>query len=109
MSGGGNFYVHTRDPFGAWSDPLWVEQGGFVPSLCFDDDGRVYLSSTEPLHFPLPDEIDPAAPFWWIQQSEIDITTGRLLTEPRRICRESNFCSQKKRWCYGRRKKERED
>jgi beta-xylosidase len=33
----------------------------------------------------LPDEIDPEAPFWGIQQSEIDITTGRLLTEPRRI------------------------
>ena len=24
------------------------------PSLFFDDDGRVYLSSTEPLHFPFP-------------------------------------------------------
>ena len=22
MSGGGNFYVHTADPFGAWSDPV---------------------------------------------------------------------------------------
>src|SRR5436190_867054 len=83
MSGGGNFYVHTRNPFGEWSDPLWVDQGGIDPSLYFDDDGRVYLSSTETL--PLPDEIDLAAPFWGIQQSEMDITTGRLLTEPRRI------------------------
>ena len=85
MSGGGNFYVHTADPFGAWSDPVWVDdRGGFDPSLYFDDDGRVYLTSTETQHFPLPDEIDLAAPFWGIQQSEIDITTGRLLTEPQR-------------------------
>ena len=85
MSGGGNFYVHARDPLGEWSDPAWVDQGGIDPSLYFDDDGRVYLTSTETLHFPLPDEIDPAAPLWGIQQSEIDITIGRLLTEPRRI------------------------
>jgi len=86
MSGGGNFYVRTQDPLGEWSDPVWLDdRGGFDPSLFFDDDGRVYVSSTEILHFPLPDEIDLAAPFWGIQQSEIDITTGRLLTEPQRI------------------------
>ena len=85
MSGGGNFYVQTQDPFGEWSDPVWVDQGGIDPSLFFDDDGRVYLSSTESLHFPLPEEIDLAAPFWGIQQSEIDIATGKLLSETRRI------------------------
>lgn len=81
----GNFYVHTRAPFGEWSDPIWVEQGGIDPSLFFDHDGRVYLTSTETLHFPLPEEVDPTAPFWGAQQSEIDIETGKLLTEPRRI------------------------
>jgi xylan 1,4-beta-xylosidase len=54
MSGGGNFYVRTQDPFGEWSDPVWVDQGGIDPSLSFDDDGHPYLSSTETLHFPLP-------------------------------------------------------
>jgi alpha-N-arabinofuranosidase len=85
VAGGGNFFVHTRDPFGEWSEPVWVDQGGIDPSLFFDDDGRVYLSSTEELHFPLPEEIDLSAPFWAIQQSEIDLATGTLLTEPRRI------------------------
>ncbi len=85
VSSRGNFYVLTQDPFGEWSDPVWVDQGGIDPSLFFDDDGRVYLTSTEPLHFPFPAEIDLVAPFWGIQQSEINITTGKLLTEPRRI------------------------
>ncbi len=85
MSGGGNFYVHTRDPFGAWSEPIWVEQSGIDPSLFFDDDGRVYLTSNWLEHMPPPAEDDPATPFWGIQQSEIDIATGKLLTTPQRI------------------------
>lgn len=85
VTGGGNFFVHTRDPFGAWSEPIWLEQSGIDPSLFFDDDGRVYLTSNWFAGFPLPDEIDPAAPLWGIQQSEIDIATGKRLGEPRRI------------------------
>lgn len=84
MSGGGNFYVHTRDPFGEWSDPVWIDQSGIDPSLFFDDDGRIYFTSNWIERFPLPDEIDPTT-CWGIQQSEIDIATGRRLTEPRRI------------------------
>ena len=85
MSGGGNFYVHTRDPFGEWSEPVWVDQSGIDPSLYFGDDGKVYLTSNWIKGFPLPDEIDTAESAWGIQQSEIDITTGRHLTEPWRI------------------------
>jgi alpha-N-arabinofuranosidase len=85
MSGGGNFYLHTRDPYGEWSEPIWVDQSGIDPSLHFDDDGRVYLTSNWIGRFPPPDEIDPTDPVWGIQQSEIDITTGKRLTEPQRI------------------------
>ncbi len=74
-STGGNFYVHTQDPYGEWSDPVWVKQGGIDPSLFFDDDGRVYLTSTAEVPSPLPAESDPATPFFGIQQSEIDIAT----------------------------------
>jgi alpha-N-arabinofuranosidase len=45
----------------------------------------VYLTSNWIKDFPLPDEIDPTGSVWAIQQSEIDITTGKRLTEPRRI------------------------
>ncbi len=80
VSAGGNFIVSTRDPFGDWSEPIWVAQGGIDPSLCFDD-GHVYLTSTG----QGPDPQDPSRIVSGIQQSEIDVATGRLLTEPRLI------------------------
>ena len=47
VSGGGNFIVHTEDPAKGWSEPAWVHgQGGIDPSLFFDDDGKVYFTST---------------------------------------------------------------
>lgn len=80
----GNFYVTTDNPAGAWSEPIWLDQGGIDPSLFFDDDGRVYLTST---YNPSAANHDGGStePGWGIQQSEIDIATGRLLTEPRMI------------------------
>lgn len=72
VSGMGNFYVRSRYPAGPWSDPIRVAQGGIDPSLLFDDDGRVYLQST-----CSGDQGDG------IYQCEIDITTGRMLTESR--------------------------
>lgn len=77
----GNFYVTADDPAGEWSEPIWVEQSGIDPSLFFDDDGRVYLQSTA-LGTPTSAEGDTSG---GIQQSEIEIGTGRLLTEPRVI------------------------
>lgn len=74
-SGRCSFYVTARDPRGPWSDPIWLEQGGIDPSLFFDDDGRVYLTSTA--------ESEEQA----IQQSELDPATGKLLTEPRLLWR----------------------
>jgi alpha-N-arabinofuranosidase len=62
----GNFYVHTTNPAGEWSDPLWVEQGGIDPDLFFDDDGKCYFVSTGGL-------------------CEIDIKTGRRLSESKDI------------------------
>ncbi len=83
--GRGNFYVHTRDPFGEWSDPVWLDQGGINPSLFFDDDGRAYLTSNWFEGFPPPPELDPLRPSMGIQQCEINPATGALIGEPRRI------------------------
>jgi xylan 1,4-beta-xylosidase len=63
---GGNFYVYTENPAGEWSEPVWVDQGGIDPSLFFDDDGKVYFSSTGGRE--------------GIALSEIDIKTGKRLT-----------------------------
>jgi len=68
---GGNFYVTTTDPKGPWSDPIWIKElGGIDPSLFFDDDGKIYFTTTD---------IDG------IIQAEIDIKTGQLLTKPKII------------------------
>jgi xylan 1,4-beta-xylosidase len=79
VTGGGNFYVTTRDPSGAWSDPIWVAQSGIDPSLLFQD-GHVYFTSTG-----TPDEPDPAVHGQGIIQSEIDPATGQKLTKSRLI------------------------
>ncbi|MDR0834448.1 MAG: glycoside hydrolase family 43 protein [Candidatus Symbiothrix sp.] len=44
IAGGiGNMVVKTKDPAGAWSDPVKLDFDGIDPSLFFDDDGKAYL------------------------------------------------------------------
>jgi alpha-N-arabinofuranosidase len=65
-------YIYTSpDPAGPWSDPLVVEQTGIDPSLFFDDDGKVFFTTTLP------------GVYGGIQQSEIDIQTGACIVAPR--------------------------
>ena len=68
--GHGNFFVHTKDPAGEWSEPVELDQGGIDPSLFFDDDGKVYLTTGGA----------PGCPTR-ICQSEIDINTGKRLSD----------------------------
>lgn len=67
----GNFYVWTDDIYGEWSDPICVEQTGIDPTLFFDDDGKTYFVSNG------NDENGTG----YIQISEIDIETGKKLSE----------------------------
>lgn len=46
VTSGGNFIVYTDDLKRGWSKPAWVDQGGIDPSLLFDEDGKVYFTST---------------------------------------------------------------
>ena len=64
MTLGGNFVVTATDPAGPWSEPVLLDQEGIDPSLLFDD-GKVYLTTSEN------------------RQSEIDLATGRRLSEVR--------------------------
>jgi xylan 1,4-beta-xylosidase len=77
VSGGGNFYVTTRDPAGPWSEPhrLDERQGGVAidPSLLFASDGRVYYTR------------EGGGERGGIYQAELDIEAGRLSSEPRQI------------------------
>jgi len=49
--GAGNFFVKTHDPFGSWSEPIWLPTvHGIDPSFFFDDDGKAYiLNNDEPI------------------------------------------------------------
>ena len=70
MSGKGNFFVTAKEPAGEWSEPIWVDNGFFDPSLLFDDDGKVYYTRRQANT---------------IVQAEIDVKTGKLLTDLRII------------------------
>lgn len=72
---GRNFYVSTEDPAGEWSDPVIVDQRGIDPSLHFDEDGRVFLTTNGTGWNPVRG----------LYQCEIDIETGRQLTPTRLI------------------------
>ena len=65
----GNMIVHTADPAGEWSEPVWVDQSGIDPSLYFEDD-RAY--------FCTPYTLDGVR---GIAMSEIDISTGKRLSD----------------------------
>ncbi len=68
VRGGGNFFVTAKNPAGPWSEPVFIDQAVFDPSLFFDDDGKVYYTRRGEMN-----DKD-------IVQAEIDIKTGKLLT-----------------------------
>ncbi len=44
----GNFFVKTKDPFGEWSEPVWLpDVHGIDPSFFFDDDGKAYIVNND--------------------------------------------------------------
>jgi xylan 1,4-beta-xylosidase len=73
VHGGGNFFVTACDPAGPWSEPIFIDDGAFDPSLFFDDDGKVYYTRRGP--FETKD----------IVQAEIDLETGKLFAPLRSI------------------------
>lgn len=70
----GNFIVTTKDPFGQWSDPIWVNKMGIDPSLYWED-GKTYMQLTT------RDKSGRGV----IEQFEIDEKTGEILGECRVI------------------------
>ena len=77
-----NFIVHTQDPSRGWSDPVPVNQTGIDPSLFFDEDGKVYYTSTAQDH----EKKD------CIQMCEINPLTGEKLSESRIITHGCGGC-----------------
>ncbi|KAK0379921.1 hypothetical protein CLIM01_02714 [Colletotrichum limetticola] len=74
-----NFYITTTDIWsGNWTDPIHFSFNGIDPSLYFDDDGRVYVQGCWMI-----DRLKQ--PSCTIKQFEMDIATGKALTEDREI------------------------
>ncbi len=67
ISYGGNFYVTASNPAGPWSDPIWIDMPEIDPDLFFDDDGKAYVTTST------------------FELAEINIETGELLSERRKI------------------------
>jgi xylan 1,4-beta-xylosidase len=81
---GKHFYVSADDPAGEWSEPMWVNDVGNIgnsidPSLFFDNDGRVYFACNG----TVPEGI---------YQFEIDLQSGKRISETRRIS--DGFCGK---------------
>ncbi len=70
VSGKGNFIVHTKNPAGEWSEPVWLEQKGIDPSLYFEGntcyltsnpDNCIYLSEINPI---TGEQLSPSKAIW---------------------------------------------
>lgn len=72
ITGKGNFFVTTKNPEKGWSNPIFVDMPGIDPSLFFDDNGKVYITSAN----------NWAGHADGILLAELDITTGALLSKP---------------------------
>ena len=68
VGGAGNFLVTASRPEGPWSDPVWIGEGGFDPSLFFYHSRVYYARDGTGADFEHP----------VIEQAELDLTTGRL-------------------------------
>jgi alpha-N-arabinofuranosidase len=76
VGAGGNFLVTATKPEGPWSEPKYIDQEGFDPSLCFDTDGTAYYTrdgAGEDANHPL------------IVAARIDLHQGKLLEKPKPI------------------------
>ncbi|KAI8670227.1 GH43-C2 domain-containing protein [Fusarium keratoplasticum] len=73
-----NFIVTSTDPLkGEWSDPIYIPFMGIDPDLFFDDDGKVYFQGAHYFQKTQPTSV--------IQQFELDIKTGKHLSETKTI------------------------
>ncbi|THX35843.1 hypothetical protein D6D10_07150 [Aureobasidium pullulans] len=76
-----SFIITTGNIFSNnWTQPMYLDQAGIVPDLFWDTDGTVYLNTGCPESGPEGGN----STFW---QSELDLTTGHSLTQPKLIYR----------------------
>lgn len=74
-----NFLTTARDVRGPWSRPVFLNCSGFDPSLFHDTDGKKYLVNMTMDYRPSENR------FSGIDIQEIDVQSGTLKGEPRRV------------------------
>jgi len=73
----GNFLVTTDDPFGDWSDPVWIpEVKGIDPDLFWTEEGACFIQWSRKA---------PSRSYIRIGQARLNPETGKLLEAPRDI------------------------
>lgn len=95
--GAGNFFVKTKDPFGSWSDPVYLHGvGGIDPSFFFDEDGRAYIVNND-----APDGTPLYEGHRAIRVCEFDVETEEVISPSKMIVNGGVNLADKPIWIEG--------
>ncbi|MBO7371451.1 MAG: glycoside hydrolase family 43 protein, partial [Bacteroidales bacterium] len=96
--GAGNFFVKTQDPWGDWSDPIYLpEVKGIDPSFFFDEDGRAYIVNND----DAPDGKADYSGHRTIRCIEFDVANDRTIGERKVIVNKGSRPEQEPIWIEG--------
>jgi len=96
--GAGNFFVKTKDPFGEWSDPVYLpEVQGIDPSFFFDVDGRAYIVNND----DAPDAKPEYPGHRTVRVVEFDTKTEKCIGERKIVVNKGWRPQDKPIWCEG--------
>lgn len=96
--GGGNFFVKTQDPWGDWSDPVFLpEVKGIDPSFFFDEDGRAYIVNND----DAPDGKPEYSGHRTIRCVEFDVNNDCTIGERKIIVNKGSRPENKPNWIEG--------
>ena len=93
----GNFFVKTKDPFGEWSDPIYLHDvQGIDPSFFFDEDGKAYIVNNDE-----PDGGSTYDGHRAIRVQEFDVATDKTVGERKMIVNGGCKLAEKPIWIEG--------
>jgi len=96
--GAGNFFVKTQDPFGEWSDPVYLpEVQGIDPSFFFDTDGRAYIVNNDDAPEGKPEYPGHRT----VRVVEFDTKTEQCIGERKIVVNKGWRPQDKPIWCEG--------
>lgn len=96
--GAGNFFVKTTDPFGEWSDPVYLpEVQGIDPAFFFDNDGKGYIVNND----DAPDGKPEYPGHRTVRVVEFDTATDKCVGERRIVVNKGCRPEEKPIWCEG--------